>query len=227
MARSKKEVGSVTIEHDDLVAAAEELNELMFKEGEGIDVEASDKKITTGILEAAKQLTPDDKLSKGVKATLIAMNAIEEEEPEEPEVPEEEEEPEETPVTKKKAGKPAKEVEKAVPTKEVKKAKAVEEKEKPAKVTKVKKEKGPSFPRPLAVAMAFANNVGETVTENKLIQEADKLYTSKTGNGTNIKSTKRSFDRIFAALKCYNFVTVSGKDITISEALTKKMKKQG
>jgi outer membrane biosynthesis protein TonB len=113
-----------SIEHDDLVAAAEELNELMFEEGEGIDVEASDKKITAGVLEAAKELTPDDKLSKGVKATLIAMNAIEEEEEEE-----------------KKEEKPAKKsTKKTTPAKEEEEPEEPEEETPPAKKTGGKKE---------------------------------------------------------------------------------------
>lgn len=137
---------SIAVEHDDLVAVAEELNELMFDEGEGIDVEASDKKITAGILEAAGELTPKDEISKATRKTLIALGAIEDEAPEEEEVPEDakKEEEEEEPPAKKKAdkkptvkadkGKSMKEEKPAAPAKDIKKTEEKEDKPKAKRV---------------------------------------------------------------------------------------------
>lgn len=88
-------------DHEALVAVAEELNDLMFDEGQGINVEASDKKIAAGIIEAAAELTPEDKISAKTKEVLIDLGCYEPDEVEKTVVKKEEpEDKEEEPEDK-------------------------------------------------------------------------------------------------------------------------------
>lgn len=60
-----------------LRSAADELNDLMFEEGQGIDIEGTDKEIIKGLEEAAAEIKPDDEITPETTATLVKLGFIE------------------------------------------------------------------------------------------------------------------------------------------------------
>jgi hypothetical protein len=157
----------------DLQKVAKELNELMGLDPE-IDVDAEEEDLKAKILEAAEQLTDDDKVSK------LAEGIIDELKEEAADAAPEEKE-EKPPKGKAKSkpgikanGKASKKEKESAPEKKTPPAKATKA-EKPAPVKGKGKEKGESF------AAFVARLVQKKTPEKEIVKQFTTLYTERKG----------------------------------------------
>lgn len=73
---ARTKVTAVKIDHEDLVQVGEELNNLMFEPGKGINVDADDATLQAGIIEASKELMPEDTITDFTKDVLTKLGCF-------------------------------------------------------------------------------------------------------------------------------------------------------
>lgn len=248
----RRKATSVEVEHDTLVAVAEELNDLMFEEGQGIKISTDDKKLAAGIIEAAKELTPEDKISDETKEVLTSLSCLKSDkksekvdEPEEKKEEEEKEEPKvdlETLVIKTRKLSVLKEiVQKNDEFKKLQKnldsyaglhsesklkadmAKILGVDLKIAKSVAKKREAGSKFTRYNSVTTVLYESAGSSMSKDDIIKAADELYAKKSGKKSNIEVTEWHFNQACAVLTHLNFLS-RDKDgnVVISKAVASK-----